>query len=224
MDTRGVASRWTGLLLPGAAGVAEQVPVYADAWQRDNELASRRSGPLWVALGDSLSQGIGASSYRNGWVGQTHASLRGLNREYRLLNLSRTGATTSDVRDRQVRVLGGLPEPPALVTLVVGANDMLRRSTRLALLGNYRAIVERLPSQTVVAYLPQPLPLAHRVNEMIDDMALAAGFQTVSVRPAVRPFRGHRAGDLFHPNDRGHRRLAEVFVPAILQVPFGSAP
>ena len=215
-----MANRWTSFLLPRAIGLAEQVPGYADAWRADNQVAIEGNGPLWVVLGDSLSQGIGASSYRNGWVGQSQASLRRLGRDYVLLNMSRTGATSSDVRDRQVEVLDRLPRPPALVTLLVGANDMRHRSTRLVLLENYRVILERLPSRTVVAFLPQPVPLAHHVNEVIDDMARAAGFQTVSVRPAVRPLWGHRAGDLFHPNDRGHGRLATVFVQAILQVPY----
>src|SRR4051812_30383533 len=69
VDTLRVAKRWTSFLLPGAIGVAGQVPIYAGAWQRDNELANTGGRPLWVVLGDSLSQGIGASTHRNGWVG-----------------------------------------------------------------------------------------------------------------------------------------------------------
>src|SRR4051794_24545264 len=96
VDTLRMAGKWTSVLLPGASAIAGQVPIYADAWQRDNDLAYRGHGPLWVALGDSLSQGIGASSHRNGWVGQAHASLKKQGRDYRLLNVSKTGATTSD--------------------------------------------------------------------------------------------------------------------------------
>jgi lysophospholipase L1-like esterase len=215
-----VIGRWAGFLLPGVAGVAQQTPVYARAWESDNQESLAGTGPLWVVLGDSLSQGIGATSYRNGWVGQSNVRLRNLDRHYRLLNLSKAGATTSDVLDRQVDVLDRLSRPPDLVTLLIGSNDMLRRSTRSVLLVNYQAILRRLPPSTVLAYLPQPVPLAHRVNDMIDESARANGFHTVSVRPAVRPFWGYRAADVFHPNDRGHGRLADVFVPAILKVPF----
>ena len=214
-----MAARWTNLLLPGVTTVADQVPVYADAWQASNRIALEADGRLWVVLGDSLSQGIGASSHLNGWVGQTHVRLRELGRDYRVLNFSKSGATTSDVRHRQLSVLSRLPHAPAVVTLLVGANDMLRRSTRSTLLDNFQEILEQMPSQSVVAYLPQPVRLAHRVNAAIDQAARARGFQTVNLRPAARHFRGHRAADLFHPNDRGYRRISDVFVQAMTRDP-----
>jgi lysophospholipase L1-like esterase len=107
-----------------------------------------------------------------------------------------------------MRALG---EEPTLVTLLVGANDMLRRTTRHSLSDNFQAVLSQLPAQTVVAYLPQPVALARQVNRLIDERAASTGLHPVSVRPAARHFRG-RAADLFHPNDRGYQRLADIVV------------
>ena len=213
-----------GRLLPGIASVAAQAPVYARAWQTENVEAAGTNGPLWVVLGDSLSQGIGASSYRCGWVGRADAALRERGRHYRIINLSRTGATTSAVVHDQLDTMLALGEDPALVTLLVGANDLLRRTTRHTLSDNFRAVLSQLPAQTVVAYLPQPVALARQVNRLIDERAASTGLHPVNVRPAARYFRGHRAADLFHPNDRGYQRLADIVVPAILEVEYPAGP
>jgi hypothetical protein len=56
-------------VLPGVRKVQAQIVPYALAWQHANLAALRATGPLWVALGDSMSQGIGASAYDRGRVG-----------------------------------------------------------------------------------------------------------------------------------------------------------
>ncbi len=55
--------RWAGGLLPGAAARRLQVVEFAAAWRESNEAALSTVGPLWVALGDSTGQGIGASAW-----------------------------------------------------------------------------------------------------------------------------------------------------------------
>ena len=47
-----------------------QVAPYARSWEDANRLAREVVGPLWVALGDSAAQGVGADSYDQGHVGQ----------------------------------------------------------------------------------------------------------------------------------------------------------
>lgn len=112
--------------------VGDTVAVHRDAWQRHNSAVLASGVPLWVVLGDSLSQGIGASAWDCGWV---HRSLRqvrlhsGSARDLGVVNLSRSGATTHDVLDPQLveleRLLDG-GHRVELVSLVVGANDFLR--------------------------------------------------------------------------------------------------
>ena len=172
--------------------------------------------PLWVALGDSLSQGVGARTWQSGWLPTTARDLAAAGRPYRVLNLSRTGATTHDVLDRQLGLLDGLTDVPSLVTLLVGANDIVHRRHRRGLVERWASILGRLPDRSVVGLMPQPVPLAWRVNDLIR----ARGVATVNVRPAARPFRGHRAADLFHPNDLGHRRIADVWLEVLRTRPY----
>ncbi|MGB3764608.1 MAG: hypothetical protein WA966_15445, partial [Ornithinimicrobium sp.] len=55
--------------LPGVARVWSQVEPYADSWRAHNLQTLQRPGRRWFVLGDSLSQGIGASAFDAGWVG-----------------------------------------------------------------------------------------------------------------------------------------------------------
>jgi hypothetical protein len=81
----GPVIRALGTFLPGIADVQRQVQPYAAAW-RDANLAALGGGhPRWIALGDSMTQGIGASTPWMGWVGQLAAQLPS---EVDVINLS----------------------------------------------------------------------------------------------------------------------------------------
>ncbi len=69
---------------------------------------STPTGPLWVVLGDSTAQGLGASSPLHGYVGQVLNALRRTGTPWRVLNLSRSGAQTRHVLDDQLPLLDGL--------------------------------------------------------------------------------------------------------------------
>lgn len=49
-------------VVPGVGAVAEQTAPYAAWWRERNLEALATEGPLWAVLGDSMSQGIGASA------------------------------------------------------------------------------------------------------------------------------------------------------------------
>src|SRR5687768_8103066 len=99
----------------------DQVEAYAAAWEKANAAALEADGKLWVVLGDSAAQGVGASAHDRGWVGLVHARL---GPQWRVLNLSRSGARTREVVDEQLP--RGLALAPDLLTAVVGGNDALR--------------------------------------------------------------------------------------------------
>jgi lysophospholipase L1-like esterase len=83
-----------------------------------------------VVLGDSLSQGVGASSIEDGWVLQTWRALADRGVRYRIVNLSFSGARVSDVSSRQIPALAGLSAAPELITVLIGSNDIIRRDLR----------------------------------------------------------------------------------------------
>src|ERR1700742_1720371 len=89
-------------LLPGVDLVGNEIKPYAEAWQERNLEALASADPLWVVLGDSLSQGVGASSIGNSWVLETQRALADRGVRYRIVNLSFSGARISDVLSRQI--------------------------------------------------------------------------------------------------------------------------
>ncbi len=142
--------RFLGGVLPGASARRLQIKAFADDWAAANLEARQATGPLWVVLGDSASQGIGATRRDTGYVGVVHERLR--HREaWRVINLSRAGAGMVDVLTRQIPELIELTkeESAALVSCIVGAEDIARRVPGLDV--SLRQILAALPSGTVVA-------------------------------------------------------------------------
>lgn len=196
-----VVGRALKLALPGVRRVAAQTEPYAAWWRARNlETLATPDGPLWVVLGDSMCQGIGASRVEKGWVPLARAALPV---PVRVLNLSFSGARTQDVLDRQLPALDEAGATPAVVTLMIGSNDLLRRSLRAELLDRSAALLDAVPRGTLVATTPGAGRLG-AVAELVDR------------HPAVVPVplsfaRGEVAQDHFHPDDRAYARLARTF-------------
>src|SRR5580765_4877637 len=73
----GPFGRWAD----GVTAMREDCAAFARHWQAHNDqvlgsLGSRSAEPLWVVLGDSTAQGLGAHSPDGGYVGQVLAELR----------------------------------------------------------------------------------------------------------------------------------------------------
>ena len=119
----GPFGRWAD----GVTAMREDCMAFAPHWRAHNDRVLDAEGPLWVVLGDSTAQGLGAPSPDGGYVGQVLAELRqrtGL--PWRVLNLSVSGSLTRDVLHGQ---LPQLPAEPALVTCGIGINDILYTAT-----------------------------------------------------------------------------------------------
>lgn len=119
--TRGRFGQWSclGLAAPALAALALVVSSGASSAQQPG---------LYVALGDSISAGDGASSAFRQWVklyyGHLQSNGSGVTE---LLKLARGGATSDDVRSRQlgsaVGAINGASDAKA-VTIDVGLNDL----------------------------------------------------------------------------------------------------
>ena len=209
-------------VLPGVRRVHAQVARYARSWDAANTAALAGPGPLWVVLGDSTAQGIGASSYEDGYVGQLHTMLdeqRPEHGPWRVLNLSRSGARTADVLAVQLPRLESLPgdRPPELVTCAIGANDLIPTPLD-QLLRQLREVIARLPKGAVIATLPQGFRprRAVVVNDMIRSEAPAAGLLVADVWARTGPpWRGKFASDGFHPAALGYADWAAAFADAL---------
>jgi len=214
-----VLGRLARLLHPGLRQVHAQVARYAAEWEQANARAQAGGGRLWVVLGDSTAQGIGAPAWNEGYVGQLLAGLdRGAERPWRVLNLSKSGARTADVLDRQLPALHALAAAPDLVTCSIGANDIVGRVPIPIFEARLRAILARLPPGAIVATVPQGLNRARTdaANRLIRAEAPAAGLVVADVWAHTGPpWHGKLAADGFHPGALGYADWAAAFAEVL---------
>jgi len=225
-QARSSAGRIVRVFLPGVREVHAQVASFARAWDDANQAALGGDGRLWVVLGDSTAQGIGAPAFDRGYVGQLREVLdEHSSTPWRVLNLSRSGARATDVVSVQLPRLDALDVRPELVTCAIGANDMLRTPLD-TLLASVREIMRRLPEGSLIATIPQGLrpTRATVVNEIIRVEAPAAGLVVADVWAHTGPpWHGKLAADGFHPGITGYADWAAAFAEALPENPVSPA-
>ncbi len=217
-----VLGRLARVLHPGLRQVHGQIARYAAEWEEANSVAlGGATGPLWVVLGDSTAQGIGAPTAQEGYVGQLRQALDdGSDRPWRVVNLSRSGARAADALDRQLPALAALAEAPDLVTCAIGANDLVRRTPAEVLQERLEAIMARLPERAVIATVPQGFSRerTEAANRVLRDEAPAAGLVVADVWAHTGPpWRGKYAADGFHPGALGYGDWAAAFAEVLDQ-------
>jgi lysophospholipase L1-like esterase len=200
--------------------VSETLPVHSK-WWRDH--AKTEGELLYVALGDSAAQGIGASRPHNSYVGLIADHVREVTgRTVRVVNLSVSGATVATAAAEQLPRLSGFT--PDLVTVAIGANDIAAFEP-VAFETGIRQILSALPPDAIVADLPcfylphneRKVAVANRI------LRAAASERELTVVPlhetmkrqGVKGMLTQFANDLFHPNDHGYRVWASAFLPTV---------
>jgi lysophospholipase L1-like esterase len=224
----GPFGRWAD----GVNEMREDCSAFARHWQAHNDRVLAADGPLWVVLGDSTAQGLGAPSPDAGYVGQVLTELRQQTaRPWRVLNLSVSGALTRDVIGAQ---LSRLPDHADLVTCGIGVNDILYTNPA-KLFADLRALIAAVPDQTVLLDLPLPagcwgflgrasVPYVVRINRTIHQAAAARGLPVAEVSAHFTPpWTGKFASDRFHPSQAGHRDWSRALLAAIASTPVRSA-
>ena len=181
----------------------------------------------FVALGDSISLGVGDPAPAGGWRGWAAFLAQSLPGG-RLVNLAATGARASDVERMQLP--RALELRPDVASVVVGINDTLRAGfdaarTQAALAhvaGSLTAagavvLTMRLPDPGMMLGLPPALarPLARRllvINEAMDQVAEQFGTVHFDAAADLATYdRQMWSADRLHPSERGHRYIAGRF-------------
>ena len=229
--------RALSIVSPGVRHVAAHIGDHARAWAARNAEALRSpallaGAPLWVALGDSTAQGIGADSIDEGYVGRLAAAFAGARQPFVLVNLSVSGARVADVVGTQLEACRALSHPPALVTCSVGSNDLVRTANGSRVARDVRGLVDALGGYptAVVATVPHGAPsVAGRlVNRAIRERAGHRGVLVADVQAhwpdrARGSWRSQVAPDRFHPSALGYEAWAGAFLaaltPALLPAP-----
>jgi lysophospholipase L1-like esterase len=178
----------------------------------------------FVALGDSITVGMGDPAPGGGWRGWA-ALLAGALPRPDMHNLATLGAQAADVERVQLPVAWALE--PDVASVVVGINDTLRgdfdpqrtgasvaRTVAALRASGAQVLTMRLPDPGQMFGLPQALarPLGRRmraVNAAVD--AVAVRYGTVHLDATGDPATYERRNwsvDRLHPNERGHRLIA----------------
>jgi lysophospholipase L1-like esterase len=200
----------------------------------------------FVALGDSLTEGVGdpvGEAWR-GWAALLADGLAGQPQDtVEFTNLAVSGAQSRDVLERQTPA--GLALNPDVVSVVIGVNDTLRCTFDIqALAARLDKVYAAFTAQGAVlltACLPDPgamlglpgalaRPLARRqraVNTVVH--ALSERYGAVHLHAAEGEWIMDRAiwsADRLHPGERGHRQLALRFHALLAEegVATGAAP
>lgn len=203
-----------GRFSDGVARIENQVEPLAVEWDRANALAANADGPLWIALGDSSTQGVGASQRENGWAYQVRSKLEHETGDpWRLINLSMSGGRFTDVTDHQLPLLDRLPEP-ALVTCAVGNNDLLWRRGISAIMRDAEETMATLPSGTLLSRLSGPGKRPRALNDIFE-AAQTDGTVTLFDIWRWPSGRGALAEDRFHPSDVGYAHMRDLAWKAI---------
>ena len=179
--------------------------------------APARAEPVIVALGDSITSGLGVAA-DEAYPALLEVRLRRDGYAYRVVNAGVSGDTTAGGLRRVDWVLRAQPE---IVILALGANDGLRGQSPKTTRANLEAIVTRLQTagaRVLLAGMRMPPNYGEAFTRQFE-----AVFPAVARRAnvALVPFLldGVAAdptlnqADGLHPNAAGHRVIAERLWP-----------
>jgi acyl-CoA thioesterase-1 len=210
---------------------ADVRPPLSDAARVRTLPAERGAAILYVALGDSTVEGVGATSRSRNYVSRIHERLRAVYPSARVTNLGVGGATSADVRARQLD--RAIELRPHLVTLAIGPNDITTQVPLATYEQNLEAILARLRGETAAVVVVNLIPdLAVTPRFRGSRLREAVGRQTIAFNDALaRKSRAHGAelvnlyaasqrevplrpelisADGYHPSDAGYARWAEL--------------
>jgi len=205
----------------GAERLARSLHLNARWWR---ERGDRAGELLYVAIGDSAAQGVGASNPGRSYVGLIARHLRDrTGRSVRVLNLSVSGARLREAIAGQLPAIEGLE--PDLMTVAIGAND-IAGFDRARFAKELDRIYDALPANAIVSELPafylgRPERDVAIANAIVHELAAEHGFEVAPLHRVTRHQGVARyalnqvSADFFHPNDRGYRVWASAFLPLV---------
>lgn len=159
------------------------------------------TGP-WIAFGDSLTEGFGASE------GNDYPALLGQKLGVKIVNLGHSGETSAEglARVEQAAAL-----KPRVVLLCLGGNDVLQKLSRDQMFTNLSALIDRFHQEGSFVVL-----IGVRSASLLDKnaklfRAFAKEKQVFYVQDILKGVFGKPVymTDAVHPNDEGYRLIAE---------------
>lgn len=196
-----------------------QIPRYKSYWDRNNQSSAGQNSIIYVALGDSTAQGIGATSPNKGYVGLIAKNIETKSgKPVQIINLSVSGAKLSDCLRDQIPKLTKYKAD--FVTIEIGANDMASFDEV-----NFRKdmdkLMSELPKNTVISDLPyfgggrrkslekNVISASNIIKELTNShsLRLAPLHQVTKTKDNIFTV----SADFFHPSNRGYKNWKEAF-------------
>ncbi|MDO8593221.1 MAG: SGNH/GDSL hydrolase family protein [bacterium] len=192
--------------------------------------------PLYVALGDSLTAGLGAEKYQESFPYLLARNLSG-GSPASLRVLAVPGNRSDDLIKNQLEP--AIAAQPDIITLLIGTNDIHGFYSREKFKKNYQFILERLAKETKakvyaisIPWLGAPglfsPPLNYYFdyktagfNKIIKQLAAAYGVEYLDIAAPTRALGRtggpYYAADSFHPSAAGYALWAELIYNGIKQ-------
>lgn len=197
---------------------------YRKFWAKEALASPAVDDFVYVALGDSAAQGIGASKPLKGYVGLVAAHVEEkTGRNVRIINLSVSGAKLKEVLDKQLPQLNLIPRID-LITIEAGVNDV-PSFDETKFTADFDELVGKLPPGTVISDIPS---FRGGIKGSLSDTSLtAANIATIAIGSRSDLHITHLfnatnsqgfkdfAADLFHPSDKGYQNWSKAFIDAI---------
>lgn len=200
---------------------------------RENYVVGSNGDPKvsYVALGDSLTAGVGAPSFEKSYAYSIAGTIANSGREVVVTPLATPGFKSKDIVEKHLDTAIALQ--PNIVTVLVGVNDVhgMSPSTK-EFQNNYETIISRLKAETnasiyvvAIPYIGSDNVIWHpysdyygirtkMFNTSIARLATKYGVSYVNLYDATLPY-AHKSSsyyskDDFHPSAEGYELWAKV--------------
>jgi len=195
---------------------------FAGYWMEAAKLEPREKSITYVALGDSASQGIGATHPSKGFVGTLAKMIQQeTGQDVHIINLSVSGAGIQDVIDSQLPQLKSMVlSEDAVVTLSIGANDLTKHDQKW-MTSKFEELLKELPPQAIVADIAyfgggrfrKLEPKVVAVNYEFSNLISKYNFRQAKLHEATKNGEnfGVHSFDYLHPSSIGYKNWTQAF-------------
>jgi len=194
-----------------------------------NEAATSSPGLIYVALGDSLTAGVGTIDYQDSYPYLVAQKLAATELKVTHLNYSYPGAKTADIIYNLLDEV--VLSQPDVVTLLIGVNDAYDRVDSQKFRLNYESILKRLTSETSARVNVISIPLigskyslwpgyrdyyhvkSIALNNIIKELADQYQVNYIDLTDSTKEYSltpDYYAADGFHPAGLGYQYWAEI--------------
>jgi lysophospholipase L1-like esterase len=195
-----------------------------------DEATSTAQRMKYVAIGDSLTSGVGTASSKESFPYLLSEKIAQSGRNIELMNLGIPGARTQDVINSQLQKI--ISDDPDIVTVLAGVNDIHGFVSGLTFKKNYETIIDELTSKTkakiIIINLPYlgtddlitwPYNWLYQIrttefNNIIYKIAQSRGLTLVDLYKATKDQSTHNSDyysiDQFHPSAEGYKQWSAI--------------